>query len=56
MTVLKDRDGAVRASTDDVGKFRCALCGVWVQRTSTGDIRDGVRAHYRTVHPGRKIR
>jgi hypothetical protein len=31
-------------------------CGTPIQRTPSGDLLDGVRAHYRTVHPGRKIR
>lgn len=34
---------------------KCAACGVELQRTSSGDLADGVRAHYRTVHPERKI-
>lgn len=27
------------------------VCGCPIQRKSTGDLRDGVRAHYRIVHP-----
>lgn len=30
-------------------------CRCLIQRTSTGDLADGVRAHYKTVHPERKI-
>lgn len=31
------------------------VCGTPIQRTSKGDLADGVRAHYRTVHPERRI-
>lgn len=31
------------------------VCGTPLQRTSQGDLADGVRAHYRTVHPERRI-
>ena len=31
-------------------------CACPIQRTSSGDLRAGVRAHYKTVHPERKIR
>lgn len=30
-------------------------CGCPVQRRSSGDLRDGVRAHYRTVHPEKGV-
>lgn len=53
---IRDRANAVLAATDETGLVHCVLCGAWLQRTATGDIRDGVRVHYRTVHPERKIR
>ncbi|MDQ6524298.1 hypothetical protein RB608_11835 [Nocardioides sp. LHD-245] len=30
-------------------------CGTPIQRTTTGDLADGVRAHYKQVHPERRI-
>lgn len=30
-------------------------CGTPLQRSSDGDLTDGVRAHYKTVHPDRRI-
>ena len=47
-----------RASEDLAGFASCAHpgCGVQIQRTVRGDLLDGVRAHYRTVHPDRRIR
>lgn len=53
---IRDREGAVLAATDEIGHVFCARCGCLLQRTPSGDIRDGVRVHYRTVHPERKIR
>lgn len=53
---IRDREGAVLAATDATGLVHCAACGAWLQRTPSGDIRDGVRVLYRTVHPERKIR
>lgn len=41
------------AHIDPATGFRCP---VHIQRTSSGDLRDGVRAHYKAVHPERKIR
>lgn len=31
-------------------------CPTSIQRTSKGDLPDGVRAHYKTVHPERRLR
>lgn len=56
MTEIRDRDGSVLAATDPKGYVRCTSCGTELQRTTTGDIRDGVRVHYRTVHPERNVR
>lgn len=30
-------------------------CPVHIQRTAKGDLADGVRAHYKAVHPERRI-
>lgn len=35
---------------------KCLACAVVLQRTPTGSLADGVRAHYKTVHPGRTLR
>lgn len=35
---------------------KAVRCMVLIQRTSDGDLVDGVRAHYRMCHPERKIR
>lgn len=49
------------AITDPSERPRTAKCSsrgcpVEIQPTATGDLADGVRAHYRTVHPERGIR
>lgn len=38
------------------GFAQCTHCPVSIQRTSKGDLADGVRAHYKTVHPDRSLR
>lgn len=34
---------------------QCPLCCAYVQRTQTGNLADGMRAHYRVVHPGEAV-
>lgn len=34
----------------------CSTCNAPLQRTSTGNLADGVVAHYQTVHPEKGIR
>lgn len=37
------------------GVVQCPLCGCPVQRTAQGNLADGLRAHFKTVHPGRVV-
>jgi hypothetical protein len=53
---IRSSDDRVLAATNARGEWRCAECRCWLQRTSNGDIRDGVIAHYKTVHPERNVR
>lgn len=55
-TEVRDQQGSQLAFTDDEGVYHCSVCMTPLQRTVTGDITDGVRQHYRTVHPERKFR
>lgn len=61
-TEIKARDAYGReyvlATTDPelCGKAQCTSCPTQIQRTADGDLADGVRAHYRTVHPERRVR
>lgn len=33
----------------------CPLCRCPVQRTPRGSLHDGLRSHYKTVHPGKAV-
>lgn len=39
----------------ETGDWRCALCKCPLQRTTTGDLADGIRAHFKTVHPDKEL-
>lgn len=56
MTRIETHEGNVLAATAEDGLIRCLTCGAELQRTVSGDIAEGVRQHYRTVHPERKLR
>ena len=36
----------------DPPQRQCPLCSTYIQRTVAGILADGMRAHYRVVHPG----
>lgn len=38
------------------GEAQCSACAVKLQRSTDGTLTDGVRAHYKTVHPERGIK
>lgn len=56
---IRTEEGVVLAAlsrwADGQDVAKCVLCRTDLQRTSTGDLVDGVRAHYKTVHPERKL-
>lgn len=45
----------VRRWANDTDVAKCVLCSVDLQRTVEGSLADGVRAHYKTVHPARSL-
>lgn len=57
---IRGTNGVLMATRNDIGRWICALCPAWLQRTLDGRIEDGVAAHYTTVHsaasPERKLR
>lgn len=56
-TQVRTASGGVLAviQSDGQAVAKCVLCNTDLQRTSTGELIDGVRAHYKTVHPERKL-
>ena len=45
----------VESAFADHRQARCPLCPAHVQRTPDGTVADGMRLHYRTVHPGEEV-
>lgn len=39
----------------ETGTAQCLFCATPVQRTPTGDLAAGVRAHVKTVHPEKRL-
>lgn len=52
---IRDQANRVLAVLNSAGEWKCVLCPTWLQRSVNGSITDGVRQHYRVVHPERKI-
>lgn len=42
-------------SPREPGVVLCPACGCPVQRTAQGNLVDGLRAHYKTVHPDKVV-
>jgi hypothetical protein len=46
---------AVLVGSDRAGRRAELCCHVRIQRAPGGDLADGVRAHYKTVHPEKRL-
>ena len=53
---VRDQANRVLAVQTSAGDWKCAVCPTALQPTVNGDITDGVRAHWKTVHSERNVR